>query len=171
MATLLTGNLTHAGHEQDRAVVCVLGTKLVDDLFRGLNPVGQRIQIGGRQLPGHRHARGNTGIEDSFNCVPSPCDGTTPLWRNVRDQGCPLAGGSLGQRERGREAGSHYARGIEWRKYTEFESPLLSRAYQEGEKRSGNGTDSGRSRSLCNDHSRRSRDYHTDALRGARPAS
>lgn len=47
MATLLTGDLTHAGHEEQRAVVCVLGAKLVDGLFSGLNPVGQRIQIGG----------------------------------------------------------------------------------------------------------------------------
>jgi putative ABC transport system permease protein len=47
MATVLSGSLTHIGHEENRAMVCVLGTKLVDGLFSGLNPVGKRISIGG----------------------------------------------------------------------------------------------------------------------------
>jgi putative ABC transport system permease protein len=47
MASLREGRLTNYSHEITQASVCVVGSNLVKDLFKGLNPIGRRIQIGG----------------------------------------------------------------------------------------------------------------------------
>ena len=47
MASVLEGSLTNSSHERNRAAVCVLGAKLVKTLFKGIDPLGKRIRVGG----------------------------------------------------------------------------------------------------------------------------
>lgn len=47
MASLLEGSFTNSIHEKNRSAVCVLGTNVVQELFRGANPVGKQVRIGG----------------------------------------------------------------------------------------------------------------------------
>lgn len=47
MASVHDGSLTDSSHERNHSAVCVLGANLVKTLFKGLDPVGKRIQVGG----------------------------------------------------------------------------------------------------------------------------
>ncbi len=47
MATILDGSLAGGFKEENHESVCVLGTDIVDALFKGLSPVGDRLQLGG----------------------------------------------------------------------------------------------------------------------------
>ncbi len=47
MATVLEGSLTDSIHEQSQAAVCVLGSSVVKTLFKGVDPVGRQIRLGG----------------------------------------------------------------------------------------------------------------------------
>jgi len=47
MASVQEGSLTNSWHEERQAAVCVLGSEVVKTLFKGIDPVGRRIQLGG----------------------------------------------------------------------------------------------------------------------------
>jgi putative ABC transport system permease protein len=46
MASVLEGTLTDSSHERSCAAVCVLGSTLVETLFKGIDPVGRQIRLG-----------------------------------------------------------------------------------------------------------------------------
>ncbi|MDY6910865.1 MAG: ABC transporter permease, partial [Chloroflexota bacterium] len=75
------GSFITEHNEQARSMVCVLGSNVAEDLFGGLDPIGQRVKIIRRQFQviGVLESKGGTGFGSQDDIVVVPI--TTAMYR------------------------------------------------------------------------------------------